>query len=92
MVAVVSVDELSIDAETVAGLTDTPFQHGPDFQFLTNLSEIVALLSELERRRPRHYPQPVQLRQSIDQLFGEAVAEVLLLRVGAHVRERQDGD
>ncbi len=75
----------------VPSLADAAFEHRLDSQLLAHLPEIVSLPSELKRRRPRHHPQAFQPRQRVDEFLGEAVAEILLLRIGAHVRERQDG-
>jgi hypothetical protein len=36
--------------------------------------------------------RPATVRQQVDDLLGQAVAEVLVVRIAAHVGERQHGD
>lgn len=50
------------------------------------------LALEHERCVPRHHTECRDLRQVGDQIFGNAVAEVFLLRIAAHVDERQYAD
>ena len=52
-------------------------------------ADIDGLAPEREGRRARRHLQRVDLRQRVQQLFGQAVAEMLVVGVGAHVGERQ---
>jgi hypothetical protein len=45
-----------------------------------------------EARIARDDPKPVEFRQSGDDVFDEAVAEILLLGVAAHVLKGQNGN
>ena len=56
---------------------------------LADLTNIDVLALEQKRRRSGRHRQSLNPRQRADQFFGHAVAEVFLIRVGAHVRERQ---
>ena len=58
---------------------------------LAYLSEIDLAL-EGERRASGRHAEPLDLPERVDDVLGDPVAEELVLRVGAHVRERQDGD
>jgi hypothetical protein len=47
------------------------------------------LALEGERGGPRHDTQSLDFAQRVDDLLGHAVREVLVVRVGAHVGERE---
>jgi len=50
------------------------------------------LAFERERRRTRRYPQPANLGQHVQQFVRQAIREILVLLVAAHVDERQHCD
>src|SRR3546814_18438640 len=54
--------------------------------------DVDLLALEVERRRARGHLELRQLGQQVEDLLGDAVAEVLVLGVAAHVDERQHGD
>ena len=92
LIAVRRVDELRGDAHARARLAHAALEHVPHLQALRDLADLDRLALERERGRARGDVKSFDLGQRVDDLFGEAVAEVLVLGIGAHVRERQDGD
>ena len=84
--------ELGRDPEAVAGLADTAFEDGLDTQPAADLAGLDRRAAEQERGRPRRDAKPAQAAQGVDDLFGDALAEVGLVLVPAHVGERQDRD
>ena len=85
-------DELRRDPDAVARLSNTPFQNVVDVEPPADLSEFDVLSAEKERRRAAGDLQARHVGQHIDDLFGQTVAEILVLLVRAHVGERQHGD
>ena len=92
VIAVARVDELRGDAEARPGSPHAAFENGGDAQRVGDLANVLGLALEREGRRARGHLQPRDLRQEIDDLLGQAVAEVLVVLVRAHVGERQHGD
>src|ERR1039457_5799039 len=66
------------------------FEDGADLQLLRNRPTIPRLSLELERGGAGHDSQSFQVGNGIGQFFGQAIAEILILRVGRQVDERQD--
>ena len=92
MITVGNVHELSGDAKAVAHLADAALENRRDLQLPSDLADVLVLSLERERRRARRDAQRLNLGQSVDDLFRHAVGEVFVLRIGAHVRERQHRD
>jgi hypothetical protein len=86
------IDELRGDAHAIACLADAALEHeahaevAPDVLYLDRL----ALVGE--GGVARDHEQARDLGEIGDQVFGHAVAEIFLLSIAAHVRERQHGD
>ena len=55
-------------------------------------ANVFILVLEGERRRARSDLEAIDPRERVDDLFRDPVAEELVLRVGAHVHEREDRD
>ena len=92
LVAIRGVDQLRRDAQSGAGLADAAFQDVGHVELLAHGSQILALALEIEGRRTRSDAQAGDLGQRVDDLLRHAVGEVLLIVLGAHVHEGQDGD
>jgi hypothetical protein len=92
LVAIRGVDQLRGDAQSGAGLADASFQDMGHVELLAHGSQILALALEVEGRRTRSDVQAGDLDQGVDDLLRHAVGEVLLIVLGAHVHEGQDGD
>src|SRR5437899_2664053 len=79
-------------ASAVGGPAHAPAEHGRHLQRLTDLPHVLVLPLECERRRPGHDLELGQLRERVDELFADAVAQVFLLWGATHVHERQHGN
>jgi len=90
--AVLAVDQLAGDPDPPAGLADAALEDVPDAEFLADLlhPDRLALVGECGVAGDDE--QPRDLRQVGDDVLGDSVAEVLLLRVAAHVVEGQHDD
>jgi hypothetical protein len=89
MGAVRDARELGGDAEPVARLSDAPLQHRRDIQLRPDAAHVERLALERERRGARHHPQVRNAGEGVDQLLGEAVAEILLVFFGTEVEKRE---
>ena len=90
--AVGGADQLRGNAQLVAGLAHTAFQHMGDVQLLRDLSDLDVLALESERGRARDHFQVGDLRQQVQQFLGDAVGHVLLIFFGGHVHKGQHRD
>ena len=86
------VDELGGDAHAVAALADAALQDVAHAKLASDAFDVDGLALVIERRIPRDDEEPAKLRQTRDDVLGNTVGEVFLLRVAAHIDERQDGD
>ncbi len=92
MVAAVHLDELHGDAQAVAGLAHAAFEDVSDAEPLADRAHVESDIAELERRGARGDAQAGDAAEGVEDLLGDAVAEVLLVAPGGEVAERQDGD
>src|SRR5262245_51227473 len=86
------IDQLRRDPHAPTGLTHTALYDMPNLQPLGHLTSVDRLALEGEYGGARHDVERGNLGQVGDDILGNAVAEVLLLRVAAHVGEWQHGD
>src|SRR5206468_12556363 len=68
------------------------FQHRRDFELRADLGEVDRRAAERERRRTRGHVQAGQLGEGVDDLFGDALTEILELGIAAQVYEWQNRD
>src|ERR1019366_3406130 len=87
MVAVGHVDKLSHDTETIARFADAALKNGCHVQAFPNGSQIDMLPFERECGSPRRDTKILDLGKGVDDIFGNAVCEELIFRIGAHVGE-----
>jgi len=92
LAAAVALDQLRRDAYAPARFADAALEHVADLELSRDLRHVEALALERERRVARHDEQRRDLVQVGDDVFADAVAEVLLFRIAAHVGERQHAD
>jgi hypothetical protein len=92
MAAALGVDQLGGDAHAVAGLADRAFQHEAHAELAADLLHLHRPALVGEGGIARDHEQRLDLGEIGDQVLGDAVAEILLLGVAAHVGEGQDGD
>ena len=86
------VDQLAGDPDRVGRLAHAAFQHISDAQLARDLANIDRLALVGECGISRDDEEPRLTRECRDDVLGEAVREVFLLLVAAHVLKRQDGD
>src|SRR5205814_4387910 len=80
------------DANPVAIPAQTSFQHILDVELLCDLRCVRVLPFEREGRSPSDHAQALNLRESIEQLFADAVAEIFLIFRLAQIHEWKDSD
>ena len=73
-------------------LADTAFEHEAHAKIAPDLLHLDRPALVGKRRVARDHEQARDLREIGDQVFGDAVAEIVLLDIAAHVHERQHGD
>src|SRR5439155_7616471 len=76
-------------AEAIAQLHDSPQQDRADTQLPPHLLRIRLMAFVAEDSAPRHHTQSGELRQVVDDAFGDPVREIFSFRVGAGVDEGQ---
>ncbi len=86
------VDQLRGDAELLPRSAHAALEDGRHVERRADVAHADVLAFEGERRRARRNLQVFHLGDRVDQFFGNAVAEVLHLRVAARVDEWQHGD
>ena len=88
MVVGLGVDELGDDTHPISVAPNTSLEHRRDLQAGSDLAQ--ALLPPLERhhRSAGDHLEGADLRQLGDDVLGDPVGKVLVLRVRAQVRER----
>ena len=83
------VDELCRHADAIAGAGDRPFDNQIGAELFGDLRDRLLLLPVLHHRRARDHAEALQLREIRDERLGHAVSEIVLLRLGGEVRQRQ---
>ncbi len=75
--------------QALAGLPHAAFEHRSDVEGVADFAQVDALALERERRGAGGDLECLDARQRVHQLFGDAVREIFLLGIIAHVDERQ---
>ena len=86
------IHQLRGDPHAVAFLAHIAFDQVADAEALADLADVLAAVLEREGRGAGDDLQLRAIRQAIDELFGQAVAEVLVVRVVAAIDEGQYRD
>src|SRR5260370_39769868 len=86
------IDELRGDADTVAAAPDAPLQQVASVKLQADLPEIDRLALVLEGRIAADDHELGESRQLGCNVLGDAVAEIVLLRVAAEIGEWEDRD
>src|SRR5947207_3657382 len=86
------VDELRGDPYALAGAPDRAFEYGAHAELAADGADVHRASLIGEARVACDHRQARDFRQIGDDVFADAVGEVLLFRVARHVGERQDGD
>ena len=86
------VDELRIDAKPRSGATQASRQYVSGVELLTDRRRRHCLVAISEDRSARENLQPLDLRKLGDNVFSDAVAQILILFDAAQVFEIEHGD
>jgi hypothetical protein len=92
VLASLGLDQLRSDTDAVAGFAQAAFEHIAHTQLTADLLHIDRLAFVGEARITGDDEQRRIARQCGDHVLGDAVSEVFLLRVAAHILERQHRD
>src|SRR5580704_11155521 len=90
MRAVRRIDQLRGDTDTATRFAHRAFEHIADAQFMTDPLNVGGLALVDKARIARDDKQPAYAGKRSDDLFDHAVGEIFLLRVAAHILERQN--
>ena len=86
------IDKLGCDPDLITDLPDASLQDISHAQFTAHVLDLDRPVLVRERRISRDHGEATDLREIGDDIVRDAIGEVLLLRVVAHVRERQHDD
>jgi hypothetical protein len=92
MAACPGVDQLGGYANPVSRLPDASLEDVADLQLAGELVDLHGLSLEIEGRVAGNDEDRRDLGEIGDDVLGDAIAEILLLRITAHIGERQDED
>lgn len=74
-VAGVDFDELHVDAKAITGLVHAPFEQCAHAQPISNRPHVSAELPELKRRGASRDAQAIDVRECVDELVGQTLAQ-----------------
>src|SRR4029453_11678075 len=86
------INKLGSDTDLITDLPDTSLQDISHAQLAAYVRDLYRPVLVRKRRNTGHPGKPTGLREIGDDIVSDAVGEVLLLRVVAHVRERKHRD
>src|SRR6516165_2814228 len=84
--------QLCRDAQTVVSSSHTAFENSAHLQLFSDNAQVDIFTFEGKSRASRDNVQPLNLSQRVDDLLSDSVGKVFVLRVRAHVGERQHHD
>lgn len=92
MGTVFCIDQLRRDPDAVTALANTALKNIPHAKLLRRFADVARTSFVNEAGIARDDAQPCKLRQGGDNVFDQAIAEMLLLWVAGHVLEGQNGN
>ena len=92
MGAIIRFDQLRRDPHPARGFAHAAFEHVTHAEFAADLLDVDRLALVDEGRVAGDDEQPFEPRQTGGDVLDQPVGEILLLRIAAHVLERQHGD
>src|SRR5689334_4625132 len=92
MLAGRAVDQLRVDANAISSFSDTAFQHVGDIELTRHLLHVRALSLETEGGVAGDDLEGGNLRKVGRDVLADAVAEIFLLRIAAHIDEGKDAN
>src|SRR5262249_52995927 len=85
-------NELNGNAQLIASFANAAFKQRFDTKLLADGSNVRADAAKLKGSGASRHAKTVNARERVDQLFGNALAEVVLVASRTHVYERKHGD
>ena len=82
-------DQLHGNPQPIAGAPDAAFEHVRYTELAADFAQVFVAIFEIKRRRPPRYFEPADLRDVVDQLFGQAIREIVAVGIVAEAREWQ---
>src|SRR5215475_863118 len=92
MISIRSRHQLCRDAQTVVSSSHTALENGAHLELFSDNAQVDILTLEGESRAARDNVKSLNLSERVDDLFSDSIGEVFILRVRAHVGERQYHD
>ena len=92
MIAGGDLDELDRDAQASVCLANAAFEQRGHAELPADGLNVGATAPELERRGPGRDAKAVDVREGVDDFFGEPLTEIVLIASWAHVGEGKNGD
>ena len=92
MIAALGVDELDVHPDAVGRALDAAFEHVAHVEFAPDLFEIDGLALVAESGVSPDHPHPAHLREVGRQALGDAVDEIVLLRIAPDIGEGKNHD
>src|SRR2546429_5741148 len=92
MAATVAIDQLRIDTDARAHPPDAAFEDEANVQFTRDLLHVHGNATIPERGRARAHRKEAPTRELGNDVLGDSVAEIILLRITAHVGEGEHAD
>src|SRR6516225_320221 len=92
MAAVQAIHQLCRQPHAIAGLANAPFQHIASAENSPDFADVARLSLEHKTRIASYDQQFLNFRQRRQHVFSDAVGEIFLLGIAAHVLERQHRD
>ena len=84
-------NQLSRHPNLIAGALNAALEHVRHAERFRDFRDGPVLISECEARGARRDLQVGNLREHVQDGFGKAIGEIDIVRIGGHVRKRQDG-
>src|SRR5215469_8202106 len=92
MISIRSRHQLCRDAQTVVSSSHTALENGAHLELFSDKAQVDIFTFEGESRAARDNVQSLNLSQRVDDFLSDSVGKVFVLRVRAHVGERQYHD
>jgi len=85
-------DELGGDANAISGAAHAAFENGAHFEPVANAAQVALLSAKGKSGRTRDYSKLWNLGEGVQNLFGQAIAEVFIFLVAAQIGEGENGN
>src|SRR5215471_5408069 len=89
MISIRSRYQLYRDAQTVVSSSHTALENGAHLELFSDSAQVDIFTFDGESRAARDNVQSLNLGQRVDDLLSDSVGKVFILRIRAHVGERQ---